>query len=77
MIAGVFLALPLLVWWGLPGRVAGLVAVAAAPLALWLWWRLGRGRYADPHWWSWIAFCGIALVMVSATMEWVAFLSLW
>jgi 1,4-dihydroxy-2-naphthoate octaprenyltransferase len=76
VITGVFVALPLLVWWGLPGRVAGLVALFAAPIAVWLGWQLARGRYADPAWWSWIAFFGIGLLMIAVLAEWVAFLSL-
>lgn len=76
VIAGVLVALPFLVWLGLPGLVAALVAIVATPIAVWLWWQLARGRYADPAWWSWIAFYGIALVIISALAEWIAFLAL-
>ncbi|MDX1664138.1 MAG: prenyltransferase [Candidatus Promineifilaceae bacterium] len=76
LLALVYVALPLLVVAGLPPLVALLLALFAAPLVAWVTVRLRAGAATDPRWWNWLGFVGVALVVGSATVELVAFLSL-
>lgn len=70
-----YLALPLLIWLGLPVLAAGALALIA-PLGVWQAWRMLRGAWAKPDKWNSLGFWSIGLVMASAGAEFVAFLAL-
>jgi 1,4-dihydroxy-2-naphthoate octaprenyltransferase len=76
LIALHFVLLPLVLFAGLPALVVGLLALFDAPALLWLAWRLQQGAWAQPRWWNWLGFMGVALVVGSAVAELVAFLAL-
>jgi 1,4-dihydroxy-2-naphthoate octaprenyltransferase len=65
-------ALPFLVILGLPAPVAAAV-ILPLPVALWQGYRLGRSAWADPAAWNSLAFWSIALLIVSASLETLAF----
>ena len=75
LLAAAYLVLPLTVVAGLPVRVAA-AAAALAPLALWRIWRVARGEYRDGRRLEAIAFWSIALLVATAAVELLAFLSL-
>jgi 1,4-dihydroxy-2-naphthoate octaprenyltransferase len=75
VVAGSFLALPLLAYAGLPRPVA-LAAALLAPLALWQLARVVRGAFHDARRWESLAFIGVALLIATATAELAATLSL-
>jgi 1,4-dihydroxy-2-naphthoate polyprenyltransferase len=73
VLAAVYLSLPLLLALGLP-RLVALSMLAGLPLAGWLFWRLGRGAWAEPRQWGSLAFWTIALLMGTAVAQLIAFL---
>jgi 1,4-dihydroxy-2-naphthoate octaprenyltransferase len=72
-----FPLLLLLALLGLPHRVTLFLLLFATPGVLWLAQRVGQGRWADRAWWPWFGFFSVALLVGSATVELVAFASLW
>jgi 1,4-dihydroxy-2-naphthoate octaprenyltransferase len=72
-----FPLLLLVAWLGLPRRVTFLLLLFAAPGILWLALRVGQGRWAARAWWPWLGFFSVASLVGSATVEVVAFASLW
>jgi 1,4-dihydroxy-2-naphthoate octaprenyltransferase len=74
-LAVAYLALPLLVWLGLPA-LAALALVLISPLAAWQGWRIWRGAWRQPGKWNSLGFWSIGLVMASAGLEFLAFLAL-
>jgi 1,4-dihydroxy-2-naphthoate polyprenyltransferase len=70
------LSLPLLLLGGVPAPVVAWLAAFMLPLVLWFWLRLRQGAWAEPRWWSWLAFFSVALLVGSAAVMLVAFLSL-
>jgi hypothetical protein len=52
------------------------MATFSLPLLGWFWWRLGRGALAERRWWSWLGFFSIALLVGTALVALVGFLSL-
>ncbi len=71
-----FLLLPFLVAAGLPTLVALALAIFTLPAALWLWYRLREGRWAEPSWWNWLGITGVGLIVGASTVSLVAFLAL-
>ena len=71
-----FLSLPLLVWAGLPALIALLIALFSAPISLWFLWRSAQGVVTEANWWSWLAFLSVALLMGTAAVELVGFVTL-
>ncbi|MFN2223868.1 MAG: prenyltransferase, partial [Candidatus Promineifilaceae bacterium] len=67
-LAVAYLALPLLVWLGLPA-LAALALVLISPLAAWQGWRIWRGAWRQPEKWNSLGFWSIGLVMASAGLE--------
>jgi 1,4-dihydroxy-2-naphthoate octaprenyltransferase len=67
--------LPLLVGWGLPGRVA-LGTLGTAPIGAWQIWRMHRGAWRDPGRWESVAFWTVALLVSTTVAELGAFLVL-
>jgi 1,4-dihydroxy-2-naphthoate octaprenyltransferase len=63
-----FVALPVLVWAGLPGRVAAAAALVA-PVGLWQVARAARGAFRDPARWESIAFWSVAQLIATAGAE--------
>lgn len=70
------LLLPILWFSGLPALVTGALALFSTPGLLWLSVRLRQGAWAQPSWWNWLGFTGIALVVGSAVVQLVAFTAL-
>lgn len=70
------LVLPLLLWGGVPGRVVALIALFSLPLLLWFGWRIRQGVWGQPRWWNWLGFFSIGLLVGSAAVALVGFLSL-
>jgi 1,4-dihydroxy-2-naphthoate octaprenyltransferase len=66
-------ALPLFLVAGAPRPVV-VAGGAAAPLAAWQFWRLGRGAWNSAHRWESLAFWGVATLVVTAAGELAAFL---
>jgi 1,4-dihydroxy-2-naphthoate octaprenyltransferase len=64
--------LPILVQLGLPLLVAQAV-ILPLPVALWQAYRIGRGAWTDPSAWNSLAFWSIALMILSAVLEALAF----
>jgi 1,4-dihydroxy-2-naphthoate octaprenyltransferase len=75
MLALAYAVLPLLVWAGLPLRV-GLAVALSFPLAAWIGYLMWRGAWSDPKKWSWLVFLSIAVLLGSAVLEILAFISL-
>lgn len=71
-LVGAYLVLPLLPVAGLPLRVAAAMALPA-PLAAVLIWRVARGDWANPRRWNLLAFGNVALLMLTAVLEALAF----
>ena len=67
--------LPLLVWAGLPGRVA-LAAALLAPLSLWRIRRMRAGDHRDPARWPALTFWAVALLVLTSACELLAVLTL-
>jgi 1,4-dihydroxy-2-naphthoate octaprenyltransferase len=67
-----YISLPVLVAYGLPILVAGAV-VLPLPVGLWQAFRMARGAWAHPDAWTSLAFWSIALLILSALMEALAF----
>ena len=67
-----YLALPALVWAGLPWPVAAAVLLPL-PLAAWLAWRMARGAWRDPSAWNSLGFWSIGLLIATAGLELLAF----
>lgn len=70
------LSLPLIWLAGVPGPVAALMAFFSLPLVVWFWRRIRQARWAEPAWWNWLGFYGIGLLIGTAAMALLAFLSL-
>jgi 1,4-dihydroxy-2-naphthoate polyprenyltransferase len=70
------LVLPLLLLGGVPGRVVALIALFSLPLLLWFGWRIRQGVWGQPRWWNWLGFFSIGLLVGSAAVALVGFLSL-
>ncbi len=68
IVAASFAALPILVLCGLPWPIAVLAAFAA-PLAAWQCARLARGAFRDPKRYESLAFCSVALLVITALGE--------
>ena len=68
LVAASFATLPILVLCGLPWLIAALAALAL-PLAAWHCLRLTRGAFRDPKCYESLAFCSVALLIVSALGE--------
>jgi 1,4-dihydroxy-2-naphthoate octaprenyltransferase len=73
LLAGAYLATPLLIGLGLPLLVAAVVLLPL-PLAVWLGRRMARGEWRDRTRWSALAFWSIGLLMLTAGLELVAWL---
>lgn len=58
---------------GLPPLVVGALFLFNAPALAWLAYRLHQGVWAQPSWWNWLGFTGVALVVGSALVELAAF----
>ncbi len=67
-----YLALPLLIWLGLPPLAAGAVLLTL-PLAIWQMWRIRRGASGDRSQWNALAFWSIGLLTSAALAELTAF----
>jgi 4-hydroxybenzoate polyprenyltransferase len=65
-------SLPLLARGPLP-TVAAAGAAVGLPIAAWQFWRLGKGAWADPRHWESLAFWSVALLVITAAGELVAF----
>jgi 1,4-dihydroxy-2-naphthoate octaprenyltransferase len=72
LLAVAYLSLPWLMAAGLPWAVAAAVLLPL-PLAVWLAWRMARGAWRDPAAWNSLGFWSIALLIVTAGLELVAF----
>jgi 1,4-dihydroxy-2-naphthoate polyprenyltransferase len=72
VVASAYLALPLLVWWGLPPVVAGAV-LFTLPVALWQMARMASGAWRDPTRWNSLGFWSVGLVGGTAVAELLAF----
>jgi 1,4-dihydroxy-2-naphthoate octaprenyltransferase len=70
-----YLSLPLLVLLGLPLPVA-LALFSLSPIAIWQGWRMARRAWANPAQWNGLGFWAIGLLILSATVELLAFLYL-
>jgi 1,4-dihydroxy-2-naphthoate octaprenyltransferase len=68
VVAGSFLALPLLVWAGLPPLVAAGAALVA-PLGAWQAARMAGGAFRDPGRWESLAFWSVAQLVATAAAE--------
>jgi 1,4-dihydroxy-2-naphthoate octaprenyltransferase len=73
LLASAYILLLPLTLIGLPLLVAFCFSLSS-PLALWLGWRMAKGDWAKPLYWSRLAFFSIALLMIAALLECVAFL---
>ena len=69
-------SLPLIVLAGVPGRVAALMALFSLPLVIWFWLRIKEARWAQPDWWNWLGFFSIGLLVGTAAVALIGFLSL-
>jgi 1,4-dihydroxy-2-naphthoate octaprenyltransferase len=74
-IAAAYLSLAPFVLTGLPVLVA-LAATLTLPLAAWQVWRMLRGDWTDPARWDSLAFLSVALLIMTALAETLAFLLL-
>jgi 1,4-dihydroxy-2-naphthoate octaprenyltransferase len=72
IIGFIYVALPVLVWSGLPELVAW-AAAATSPLALWLLYRVWRGDWRNPRRWNGFAFHTILLLISMSIAELAAF----
>jgi 1,4-dihydroxy-2-naphthoate polyprenyltransferase len=72
LLAAAYAMLPLLLWAGLPAAVV-LATLSGAPLATLLAWRMARGDWQKPQHWSLLAFATIALLLLTATAQLLAF----
>jgi 1,4-dihydroxy-2-naphthoate octaprenyltransferase len=75
LIALAYLSLPLLILLGLPPPVA-LALLALSPIAAWQSWRMARRAWANPAKWNSLGLWAIGLLILSATVELLAFLFL-
>src|SRR5205085_12390091 len=73
LLLAAYAVLPLLVYLGLPARVAT-GAAASAPIAAWQGWRVWRGAWADAARWNSLGFWAVALLIGTVTAELLAFL---
>lgn len=76
LIALYVLLLPVLWLSGLPALVTVVLALFSVPGLLWLAARLRQSAWAQPSWWNWLGFTGIALVFGSAMVQLVVFTAL-
>jgi 1,4-dihydroxy-2-naphthoate polyprenyltransferase len=75
VLVAVYGSLPVLLALGLP-PLAALAAGAAAPVALWQFYRLGKGDWRDPGRWERLTFVAVAMLVASAFLELAAFVHL-
>ena len=70
-----YLALPLLLFAGLPALPTLAIALMS-PLAIWQLWRVRRGEIFQPQHWNQFEFFSVALLIGTAAVELIAFLLL-
>jgi 1,4-dihydroxy-2-naphthoate octaprenyltransferase len=75
VVAASFVALPVLAWAGLPGRVAAAAALLA-PIGLWQAARAARGAFRDPARWESLAFWSVAQLISTAGAQLAATVTL-